>query len=864
MERKTFLNINEGLADDGHIRSCEDAAFVLECLSDIQKKLWSCFEGFPSLIEAFSEEFGDFQEFVNRDNVLGVIFVEEFVFPESELMEISFIESDLLKGQLADHFKVLEDWLSIISSSHSATQELIKDNFESSMKIKDLACSCQSCVADYRAKLRDHIFNECLMLIEETSEVLRNSHEKDIDSLNRPYMALRKKIDKCLYGVKSRLRRSSLNRLESQVKSILKEQFCYPAEIAKIHSERLKEYCIELLRNDNLRKDLIEDETYERFFLQLSTNIWRNTKYLEREFKKLIKSSLLIKRKDISANILKKYLGEFWVHSRARDIKRKIIYHMGPTNSGKTYHAIESLCQAERGCYLAPLRLLASELYDTMNAKGTKTSLITGEEIVQVENSTHFSSTIEMAKFKDHYDCCVIDEIQMISDSQRGWAWTRALVNIFADEIHICGDGSVYDLIKQIVDLCGDELSVRNYDRMTELKVESSPIALTELKRSDALIVFSRRNALRYKMNLENLGLKVSIIYGRLGPEVRREQARKFDEGETDVIVSTDAISMGMNLPIKRIVFSTLSKFINSREHPITDSEIKQIAGRAGRFKRFPTGHVSTLQKVENGIDKIQGALHAQLPQKTKCMVGPDLDIYKQVNDALSKNNLPVLRLSEFLRLFNTMLFKKPFYCVNLTEMIELSEMVDEADEDSGLSTSEIFGFACAPVNLGLVEHVQHYVWILKKYVSNQEIYFERLDNSSDNIDYLETGIKCVELYQWLSRHFNNKNFVFDEEKLLANKLDVIDKLNLLLSDKILPTCSSCGVKLEEKSKFAICEECFSKRRFRGGGPRRKTFAKGEKSTGGRRTGSGKTTKKKFSTTKKKKHSHGKKKYGRK
>ena len=155
-------------------------------------------------------------------------------------------------------------------------------------------------------------------------------------------------------------------------------------------------------------------------------------------------------------------------------------------------------------------------------------------------------------------------------------------------------------------------------------------------------IVFSRRNALRFKRDLEKVGFKVSIVYGRLSPEVRREQARKFDEGETDVIVSTDAISMGMNLPIKRIVFSTLSKFIDGHEFIISQSEIKQIAGRAGRFKRFPTGYVTTLTKVENGIKEINDALTAELAQSTQCMVGPDLDIFNKVNNALDyQTNIP-------------------------------------------------------------------------------------------------------------------------------------------------------------------------------------------------------------------------------
>ena len=269
-----------------------------------------------------------------------------------------------------------------------------------------------------------------------------------------------------------------------------------------------------------------------------------------------------------------------------------------------------------------------------------------------------------------------------------------------------------------------------------------------------------------------------------------------------------------MNLPIKRIVFTTLVKHIDSQEHPITMSEIKQIAGRAGRFQRFPIGKVTCLQKVEEGLDDIQAALDSTLDQQTQSMVGPDLDIFTKVNNALSSHNLPILRLSEFLRLFNTMTFTKPFYCVDLKEMIELAETVEDIDHNHELSSAEIFGFACAPVNLGLLEHVQYYVWILKKFVVNEIIKNEHINHHSNEIDYLETTIKCVELFQWLARHFNNKNFEFDEKDLLDNKLQAIDKLNTLLSDKITPTCSSCGCKLPEQSKFPICEECFAQRKF--------------------------------------------------
>ena len=106
----------------------------------------------------------------------------------------------------------------------------------------------------------------------------------------------------------------------------------------------------------------------------------------------------------------------------------------------------------------------------------------------------------------------------------------------------------------------------------------------------------------------------------------------------------------------------------------------------------------------------------------------------------------------------------------------------------------------------------------LNHYVRGSDIKNEPIEFSSGDIDYLETSIKCVELYQWLSRHFDGKYFAYDEYELLENKGKAIERLNELLSDKIVRTCASCGVPLEETSRFAICEECFSQKRFRRGG----------------------------------------------
>ena len=795
-------------------RSLQESETVLNTLESIAIDARILLDAHPSLETLFEKNFGRVIEVFEREAIVETCFVEDFIFPVTAAYPV--IVDGTFSKELTESYKdTFRAWVEDKSANHVSTQELLKLNFDIKLTDRDLVCQCVQCLGDYRTQVREAVYAAQTELIDKSEEKLHDwVLTRKITDISNAVFDLKKNLDKNFHQMRNKLKRSSVNKLENEVKTHYRSKFGPKSDLGKVYKEKLNVFFNTLLVEQGFKPELVSAEEYERFYLQLETNIWKGEMFLRKEFERFTGAILALKRKDVSSTILREYLGQFWLHTDARRKNRRVIYHMGPTNSGKTYHAIEALCQAKNGCYLAPLRLLASELFDTMNSKGVKTTLLTGEEVIEVPDSTHFSSTIEMAKLQSKFDCCVIDEIQMLTDPQRGWAWTRALVNIQADEIHICGDHSVLELVKKVLELCGDTLEIREYQRMTELNVLDHQIPLSQMQKSDALIVFSRRNALKYKADLEDLDFKVSIVYGRLSPEVRREQARKFDEGETDIMVSTDAIAMGMNLPVRRIVFSALSKFIDNKENPLTFSEIKQIAGRAGRFKRFPVGEVTTLNRVEDGLRTLRNAFDHHLGQQGKAMVGPDLDIFSSVNNALDSHSLPTLQLSEFLRLFNTMTFQKPFYCVDMKEMIELAEMVEAADEDRTLSNSEIFGFACAPVNLGLIEHVQYYLWILNHYVTNQDIYNEPIDDRADNIDYLETSIKCVELYQWLSRHFNQKNFSFDEKQLLENKSKAIERLNELLSDKIGKTCSSCGCKMPANGRFNICEECFSKRRF--------------------------------------------------
>lgn len=324
----------------------------------------------------------------------------------------------------------------------------------------------------------------------------------------------------------------------------------------------------------------------------------------------------------------------------ARQRKRTIILHVGPTNSGKTHGALCRLVQARTGVYLAPLRLLAHEVWERINTGKVAPdlppracSLKTGEETQAVSDpstgpfSTGLTScTIEMAS-QAPVEVAVIDEIQMIADEQRGFAWTQALLGLQANEIHLCGEPSVVPLIKNIAEECGDQLEVKEYQRLTPLRVAESSLEgdLRKIRPGDCLVAFSRSGIFALKSRIEAMArqpgqpqLKCAVAYGNLPPEVKAEQARLFNEGvHANVMVASDAIGMGLNLKIKRIIFETCYKWNGSETVPLSASQIKQIAGRAGRYGTQKDddgetgGVVTTMQ--EDDMPVLRAALNSPM-----------------------------------------------------------------------------------------------------------------------------------------------------------------------------------------------------------------------------------------------------------
>lgn len=242
----------------------------------------------------------------------------------------------------------------------------------------------------------------------------------------------------------------------------------------------------------------------------------------------------------------------------ARQRRRRLILHVGPTNSGKTHSALVALARARTGAYAGPLRLLAHEVFSRFNEgkigdEGKRTcNLVTGEEQRILDPDAGLQScTVEMFPLSKRLEVGVVDEIQMIGDPQRGTAWTSAVVGSLCDELHLCGEESVVDLVQKIAAELGDECVVKRYQRLSPLVVSEHSLNgdLSKIRKGDCLVTFSRSNIFAFKRAVEEkTGLRVAVAYGGLPPEVREEQARAFNEGDYDVLVASDAVGMGLNL----------------------------------------------------------------------------------------------------------------------------------------------------------------------------------------------------------------------------------------------------------------------------------------------------------------------------
>ncbi|MGO9380217.1 MAG: helicase-related protein [Dissulfurispiraceae bacterium] len=498
----------------------------------------------------------------------------------------------------------------------------------------------------------------------------------------------------------------------------------------------------------------------------------------------------------------------------ARSLNRKLTLVIGPTNSGKTHAALERFRNSDSGAYLAPLRLLALEVRDSLAEQGLPVSLVTGELLEIVPNARHCSSTIEMLDFSQQVDMAIVDEVQMLADPQRGSAWLQAVIGAPAKEVWMLGSPESEHAVISLANYMNEPIEVVYTERLAPLETANKAFTLDQIPKQGALIAFSRQDVLSLAGELrEKHRRSPAVIYGALSPEVRREQARRFREGLADCVVATDAIGMGLNLPITTIVFSTSRKYNGSFESDIPSWLVWQIAGRAGRYGQHESGIVSAVDR--HTLSFIKKTL-TRRPERiaSKLMYGPSWPIVQTISEYLDTAKLA--QILEFFTDKMTLPDSDRFIPGVDDDVKTISRSLDTLN----LTLREKHSFLGAPVpiNKGVADECLQ--TFAKAVESKQSLVIHSLQHyQSEQAAHshlaAEHAVKVLTLYCWL--YYRYPEYFPD----FVSAMEEINKLNVVIArylTKAKPRCCpECGRKISWNHKFRICESCFlSRRSFRG------------------------------------------------
>ena len=476
----------------------------------------------------------------------------------------------------------------------------------------------------------------------------------------------------------------------------------------------------------------------------------------------------------------------------ARSLNRRFLFLAGPTNSGKTYEALKLAGEAETAEILSPLRLLALEHYERMSEEGFAAGMVTGEERVLPEGATHIARTIETLDLHRVVDVCVIDEVQMLGDPNRGWAWTQAMIGAPARLVVLTGAPEAIPLVEHLLAMTGEPLEVKILKRKGKLRVEGVPANLKKLSRGDAVVAFTRKNVHDLRAQLVQAGRTVATVYGALGPEVRRAEAARFRNGEAEILVATDAIGMGLNIgPLRRIVFSTLRKFDGVRERQLTAMEIKQIAGRAGRFGHHDEGLVTALPEVgayaqvETVIGNALKGDAAKL--RGKAYVRPNQETVLAASEVLQTD-----RLGRVLRHLNdTLVAGHPdLRMADMEEMIELATLLDTVD----MPILDRLSYSMAPVDGREKLAVDLLLDWARQHAVSGRVQAPDFGLNTDLLK-LEARVKIATSWLWLAQRYPD---VFEDAEAVV---DLRASLNAKIEEKLVATSVSHRRKPDEKAQ---------------------------------------------------------------
>ena len=450
----------------------------------------------------------------------------------------------------------------------------------------------------------------------------------------------------------------------------------------------------------------------------------------------------------------------------------KITAVLGPTNTGKTYLAIETMLSFESGMIGFPLRLLAREVYDKIIKKIdlTKVALITGEEKIIPSNAKYYLCTVESMPIDKNLEFVAIDEIQMCSDFERGHIFTDRLLNLRGEKLTMLLGSST---MKKIISNLNADIEFINKKRLSKLTYVGHK-KISRIDRKSAIIAFSTEEVYAIAELIRRQKGGAAIVMGSLSPKTRNAQVALYQSGDVDFLVATDAIGMGINMDLDHVFFSNLKKFDGKKLRKLNSSEIGQIAGRAGRYLNDGsfgiTGDCSEINSEE--VESLETHKFEEI--RTIFWRNPNLN-FNNANSLLisldKKPNEEWLRrihecedekvLKHFLKDLDKYKIKNNSKeLVLLWECCQIPDFVKKTYGHHLEVVSKVFEFLTSSKGQ-----------ITNRYMKEQLSYLDKLDG---NVDSISNRIANVRTWSYVSNKVNwveNQDYWVERTKSLEDKL---------------------------------------------------------------------------------------------
>ena len=461
--------------------------------------------------------------------------------------------------------------------------------------------------------------------------------------------------------------------------------------------------------------------------------------------------------------------------------KNKITAVLGPTNTGKTFLAIETMLSFESGMIGFPLRLLAREVYDKIIKKvdSSKVALITGEEKIIPLNAKYFLCTVESMPVDKNLEYVGIDEIQMCNDHERGHIFTDRLLNLRGEKLTmLMGSNTVKEIIKKL----DDDIEFKNKDRLSKLSFGGHK-KISRIERKSAVIAFSTEEVYAIAELIRRQKGGAAIIMGSLSPKTRNAQVSLYQSGDVDYLVATDAIGMGINMDLDHIYFSNINKFDGKKVRRLNTTEIGQIAGRAGRYLNDGTFGITGDCKEINSeeIDALEKHNFPEIKnifwRNSKLNFNNKLSLIKSLDERPNKDWLKRIGECEDEKVLKYFLKNDSNIKDNSEDLKILWECCQIPD-----FVKKTYGHHIEIINKIFNFLIKDTKKVPNHYMKEQLSFLDKLDG---NVDSLSNRIANVRTWSYIS---NKSNWVENQDYWIERTKNLEDKLSDRLHEELTKT----------------------------------------------------------------------------